>query len=303
LKRDLCTRLALGALWLCAACTSPAAVLDGGTSGSTSGGTTTGTTTGGPGTAQMRLANLAPRGVATDLCTAVHGSGQFEGPLLGGKGLDAGVLFPAVSGYVSIPAGTFDFRLVAAGGDCSQNLPGTTDLTALPPLAAGGAFTLAEVAGSRQPVQIFEDDIASPDAGSAGLRFINASVDTPSLDLGSEQDGGFTPWVTGEQFLAVGGSAQIYSGDANGYLALPAMANVLLQIESQSKDLLDLVPPAGEPLALIDGALYTLFAVPGKPLDGLLCADSSLPSSGYTPCSLYPLPDGGATVSDGGDGG
>ncbi len=292
-------RYFLAAFGLCAACSSPAVVRDGGESGSTSGGTTT-ATTGGPGVARIRLANLAPRGTATDLCTAIHGSGEFEGPLLGSRGLDSGVVFPDVSGYVSIPAETLDFRLVAAGGNCGQNLAGTTDLNDLPPLGAGGAFTVAVLSGSSQPVVIFEDDIDAPDGG-AGVRFINASANTPSLDLGSQQDGGFTPWVTGVQFLSVGGSAQIYALDGNGYLAVPAMANVLLEIESQSEDLLELSPPASEPFVLNVGALYTLFAVPGAPLGGIFCADLSLPSGGYAPCALYPLRDAGEMASaDGG---
>ncbi len=209
-------------------------------------------------------------------------------------GLSAGVPYPAVSGYVSIAAGQFDFRLVAAGGNCSQDLAGTSDLTSVPPFAAGEAFTVLEVTGAADSIQLLEDDSAAPDSQTAGLRFINASPSTPSLDLGSVQDGGsFIPWLTGVQFLSVGGSAQTYELDANGYLLVPEVANVLLEIESQSQDLLDLSPPPGQQFPLSGEALYTLFALSGSPVSGLFCSDSAPSQSSHTPCVLYPLPDTG----------
>jgi hypothetical protein len=246
--------------------------------------------------ARLRLANLIALAPAIDLCTAVHGSGEFQGPLLESAGLTSGVRYLDVSGYVSVPGGAVDFRLVAAGGDCSQNLSGTTDLTDLPPLAAGSAYTVAEILKASPPTQIFVDDLEAPDSQTAGLRILNASASNPSLDLGSRGDGGFTPWVTGAQFLAVGGTAQTYSLDANGYLAVPEVANVLLGIEYQSADLLDLSPAPGALFPLNGGDLYTLFALPGAPLDALFCADLALLQSGYTACVLYPLPNSGVTT-------
>jgi hypothetical protein len=287
-------RWAFSVLWVCLGCPGPSPVRDGGSTGGSGSSSTGGGTAGAA--ARIRLANLAPLGTGIDVCSAVHGSGQFQGPLLASAGLSSGVGYADVSGYVSIPGGALDLRLVAAGGDCSQDLKGTSDLTDLPPLAAGAEFTVAEVLGSTPPTQIFADDSAAPDSQTAGLRFINASVHAPSLDLGSVQDGGFTPWITGAQFLAVGGTAQLYSLDANGYLAVPAVASVLLEVESQSKDLLDLSAPSGGGLSLNGGALYTLFALTGSPLAGLLCTDLGLLESGYTPCVLYPLPVIGGTT-------
>jgi len=240
--------------------------------------------------ARIRLVNLAPLDAPFDLCTAVHGSGEFEGPLLASEGLSAGVRYADVSGYVPIPAGTLDFRLVPVDAGCSQALEGTKDLTDLPPFAAGAIFTGAAVARSLQPLQIFQDDVAAPDSQTAGLRFINCSADNPSLDLGIIDDGGFTPWVTGAQFLSVGGTAQMYSLDANGYLAVPEVASALLEVEYLSKDLLDLSLPSGQGPALNGGALYTLFAVGGASLNGLLCADLSLLESSYAACVLYAPP-------------
>lgn len=270
---------------------------DGGASTGATGSTGSsglGASTSGSGS-RLRLANLVPAGPSFDLCIAIHGSGQFQGPLLASLGFTSGVGYTDVSTYLAVPALALDFRLVAPGTDCSQPLNGSTDLTDLPPLAAGAAYTVAQIVKATPPTQIFEDDLLTNAAGTASLRFLDTSSADPTLDLGSVQDGGFNPWITGVQFLGVGGTAQGFSLDANGYLAIPATPDVLLRVEYQSADLLDLRPQPGAAVALSDGSLYTLFTLPGTPLGGLFCDDQALKQSGYAACVAYPIPGVGSS--------
>jgi hypothetical protein len=300
LKMQLYAVWGIAALGAVAGCSSNSGQGDGGATGST-GTSGSGSSTSGS-AAQLRLANLIPTAPGLDLCIAPHGSQAFEGPLLASLGLSSGVRYTDVSTYLAVPAGAFDFRLVAGGGSCSQPLSGTTDLTDLPPLAAGAGYTVAEIPRATPPTQIFEDDLLTSAAGTANLRLLNVSSTAPALDLGSVEDGGFDPWITGVQFLGVGGTAQGFPLDANGYLQVPATPNVHLQLESQSADLLDLSPPPGAAFPLSDGSLYTLFALPGAQLGGLFCADQSTQATGYAACVLYPIPGVSGTGTTGGTG-
>lgn len=67
----------------------------------------------------LRIAQLSADMPAVDLCVAPHGTTDFQGPLLAQMfapdGGGAGAAYGQVSGYVAVPVGRLDVRLVAAG--------------------------------------------------------------------------------------------------------------------------------------------------------------------------------------------
>ena len=283
-----------------AACSSGGHAGDG---GSTTVYTLTGGSTGGGGSpaAQVRLANLVDNGQSVDLCVALHGSGAFHGPLYAQVGASAGIASESVSLYAAVPAGQLDLRVVAAGGGCGTGVTG--DFTALPAFGVS-AFTLAfvQAGGATPTLQPFIDDQSGATApDQAALRLLDA---TPGpLDLGEESSGTFSPWINNVQPLAVGAASSAQQGftiDANGYLIAPAQSNaqLALRADSQSTDLVTLVPVTGTGLQLSGGAIYTLFAVPrGGGVGALLCDDQGYRVAAYTPCVLYPLVNGGSKTS------
>jgi len=85
-----------------------------------------------PAVASVRIAHVSPDAPALDVCVALHGTTDFQGPLIAklaaslavGGSADAanendagppGLAFSQVSAYVSLAPGQYDVRLVAAG--------------------------------------------------------------------------------------------------------------------------------------------------------------------------------------------
>lgn len=116
---------------------------------------------------------------AVDFCLAPHGTTAFLGPMLyqevaalGGlpdsgdddAGIVAGLVYPQVSSYASVPPGQYDLRVVAAG---SPNCPAGVlpDVTNLPALPRDGTLTVAlldkTAGGSGFTMTSFVDDVSS----------------------------------------------------------------------------------------------------------------------------------------------
>jgi hypothetical protein len=194
--------------------------------------------------ALLRLANWSPDSPSADFCIAPHGTTAFQGPFVAAIAAatqsdagEAGVAFPLVSAYALVAPGTYDFRIVVAGAaSCAV---GIHPDTALSPLAAGGAATVAMMgvvtptAGiPKLRVVPFADDLSAA-AGTAAIRVINASPGMPQADVG-------TGTLASKKFLAIfrnvsfGMTGQPPGGwipflvDANGYNANQPISNTVL---------------------------------------------------------------------------
>jgi Domain of unknown function (DUF4397) len=239
-----------------------------------------------PAHARVRVAHLSPDAPAVDFCLAPAGTGQFTGPVLAAAGGRGGLAYTKVTRYLDVPAIAYDVRLVApASRDCARSLGGLPDVTGLPALLAGEAFTLAatgELARGGTPFAVlaYRDD-ARPKQGKAKLRFIHASPGTPSVDVGVG---------SGDDFSAVFSDVG-YGGFAHrrrGYVTTAPLEAVELSARATGADR-DVLSIASASLPA--GAIATAFAV-GKlgdakaPLRVLLCDDSGAPRKLETRCAL-----------------
>lgn len=89
------------------------------------------------------------------------------------------VAFPAISDYLSVPAGAHSIAVAPAGAGEAAAV-----INANPTLEAGMAYTVAavgEVANIK--AQIYNDNLSAPAAGKAHVRVIHASPDAPAVDV------------------------------------------------------------------------------------------------------------------------
>jgi Domain of unknown function (DUF4397) len=155
-----------------------------------------------PAPAQVRVANLVPDAPSVDFCLKSQTDSAFTTPFVGGAGLS----FPALSGRVSMDAGTYSVRIVQAPAtDCNNVLNGLGDLSAQ--FGEGGAYTLAAIGrltGQGQPliaVTPYVDDITPPATG-VKLRYVHAAPGVDAVDIGTISGGFFSPLI---QNLGYGG--------------------------------------------------------------------------------------------------
>lgn len=236
----------------------------------------------------VRVAHLSPGGPNLDLCVGVDG-GSFLGPLLEQAGNTAGLGYEQVTAYLGVPADTTTARIVAANAsDCTTPLLGAPDL----PLPTGSALTIAAVgivdaAGSGFSTTSFVDESASADAGSAIVRFVNATPGTP-VDVGIEsEDGAFTPLFANVNYPGIASGVNI---DANGYLETAPLTNVTISIRNHAAPT-DLIAAPGVSFAAGESA--TLFAVGNSnstrmPVRALVCDDTAAPTNGFAACTVLP---------------
>lgn len=91
------------------------------------------------------------------------------------------VPYKAVSDYLTVPAGAYNFKVYAAGADPASDDP-VIDADAT--LAAGKDYSVAAVGlvADIAPA-VYEDNNAAPAAGKAHVRVIHASPDAPNVDV------------------------------------------------------------------------------------------------------------------------
>jgi hypothetical protein len=91
-----------------------------------------------------------------------------------------GVPFKTATKHAQVPAGTHTVQLRAAGSAAGGGPLGTARVTAAP----GAAYTLAAVGlAAKLQVLVLEDDFTAPPPGKAKLRGIDASPQSPALDI------------------------------------------------------------------------------------------------------------------------
>lgn len=180
---------------------------------------------------------------AVTCLTVIHGSSD-AGPIdvsIDGSLLFTGVAFGSSTGFVALPAGTYDIRITATSQSDmvlfespEQNLtPGEAV-----ELAILGSRDAATLAGLTLPIQ---PDLASP--GTAALRIVQAIPDAPPLDIalssGETLVSGLSPLTASE------------------YLTVPASAAAIEIRPAGSTDVLFPVPEFAAP----DQATITVYAL------------------------------------------
>ena len=90
------------------------------------------------------------------------------------------VPFKTATKHVQVPAGTHSVEVRPAGSASGGSRLATADAT----LAPGAAYTLAAVGlAAKLQVMVLEDDFTAPPAGKAKLRGIDASPQSPPIDI------------------------------------------------------------------------------------------------------------------------
>jgi Domain of unknown function (DUF4397) len=201
------------------------------------------------GDAQVRVAHLSPDAPNVD----VYVNGE---PVL------TDVPYTTVSSYLSLPAGTQQVTVYAAGDTSSPVIDVPVELT------AGGAYTVAAVGlvtdGSIK-AQVYQDDLRAPSAGNAKLRVIHASPDAGPVDVVPR---GGEPLAT-----------DLALPDDTPYAEVPA-GTYTLDVNAAGTDQTVLTVPDA---ALASGGVYSAFAVGtvyADSLDVLLVQDNA--STGAT---------------------
>jgi hypothetical protein len=162
--------------------------------------------TGSPPMGGLRVGNLSSDAPSVDLCVALHGTGKYQGPLLGvasRSAVDAGaadagtagVSFGQVSTYLPVAPGAYDAIVVVGGAsDCFASIAG--DPTPLPALKAGRFETVlllgdANMLGGGPALRLYattdDGDALSPVVDGAALslyvRFLHAAPSAPPVDV------------------------------------------------------------------------------------------------------------------------
>jgi Domain of unknown function (DUF4397) len=194
--------------------------------------------------AQVRVAHLSPDAPNVD----VYVNGE---PVL------TDIPYTTVSSYLSLPAGTQQVTVYAAGDTTSPVIDVPVEL------AAGGAYTIAAVGlvtDGSITAQVYQDDFRAPSAGNAKLRVIHASPDAGPVDVVPR---GGEPLATDLAFP-----------DDTPYAEVPA-GTYTLDVNAAGTDQTVLTVPDA---ALASGGVYSAFAVGtvyADSLDVLLVQDNA----------------------------
>ena len=115
------------------------------------------------GTAQVRVAHLSPDAPPVDV-------------YVNGARAVTGASFKDVTNYLSVPAGSVNFRVTPAGATSPAVIDATVTLN------NGGSYTVAATGllAGIQPI-VLEDDRGT--TGQSKVRFVHASPDAPAVDI------------------------------------------------------------------------------------------------------------------------
>lgn len=284
----------------------------GGSAGATAGGSA-GTTAGGsagsggapvPELARVRIAHLVSDGPAVAVCARVHGTDTGAPYAINVSkdlgGLANGLTYKQVSGYISVPAGTYDIKVIDASKDCTDAGITTAEL---PALADGDAVTVAArgtVAGTTAGDQlelVLLSDADQPAAGESKLRFVHAGVGAPSVDVGAYLGTAFAKVFANTSYddiLTAETAAGAFPIDANGYATLSTDLSGALSFDVRLADTGKIYATVKLPdgVTVVKGSVATVFAIgkltvtDGKPggVSALACVDSAPATNGLSTC-------------------
>jgi uncharacterized protein DUF4397 len=245
-------------------------------------------------TALLRVVHLTPDAPAVDICYAMHGSTDFQGPLLKTAGVSkTGVAYTQATKYLPLPQALYDVRVVDGAATSCAN--GLLDVTNLPALLGNENVTLAVLGLMHPPTgnnntfalkAYVDDNGVAP--GPVALRFIHASPDTPAVDTGGGSGNQFAPMFLNVTFGDVGGNA---TGN-HGYVMIPPPQEAPLwtvRLRGATDDALTFTPP----MAWSRGDTVTAFLIGDlrgapAPLKALVCVDNAAPTAGFAACAVRP---------------
>lgn len=234
--------------------------------------------------AQVRVAHLSPDAPEVDFCLLPNGADPV-GPVLQAVGLDDGLAYPGLTGYLPVGAGTYGVRLLAADATTCDDDLGIPDFTGIA-VSANTNYTVAATgivtpSGTDQAFDLkaYVDSLEVA-ADQISVRFIHLSPDTPNVDVGLGSGNAFTPLFTNVPYGAVG---QVAGED---YLEAGPLEDVTISARATGTTADALVIPGVDIPA---GAVITAFAIGNldgtpAPLKALVCVDNAA-----TP-SCTPLP-------------
>ena len=184
----------------------------------------------------LRLAHLSPDTPSVDVYVDSVSSTD-TGIVL------TGVSYGTVSGYQSVPAGTYTVSMRSAGAPATSAPVLSTTVTVDP----GAAFTVAGVGPFAQlGLKVLDDDLTPPAQGAARARVVNASQTLTPASVG----------VGGGQSL----SAQLAFPELTGYVSVPGGSTTLQVVGSSGS-------PTDIPVDLASGSTYTVLLLDGD--DGI----------------------------------
>jgi hypothetical protein len=190
------------------------------------------------------------------------------------------VRFKASSGYMTVPAGNYQFEVFAAGANPDTDGP---VLTVSADLEAGTDYTVMAVDSLSQiKARIFVDDNTAPAAGKAHVNVIHAGPNAPAVDVAVA--GG--PVLVGDLgFGSKAGPLPIDSGTYDLELRPAGTSSVALPLPG---------------IELESGNIYTFVATGYLDAEPALTvvAYSETPAASVTPPSAG---DGGLLVNSGGN--
>ena len=235
------------------------------------------------GNAQVRVAHLSPDAPAVDFCLLPEGA-PAVGPVLQSVGVNAGLSYPNVTGYLPVAAGTYGVRLLSADALSCDDTLGIPDVAGIT-VSEDTNYTVAATgmvspAGSDASfsLKVYVDSLDVP-AGQISVRFIHLSPDTPNVDVGLGSGAAFSPLFPNVPYGSVG---QL-GGD---YLQTAPLVDVTLSVRATGSFSDALVIPG---VSVPAGAVVTAFAIgnlDGSPaaLRALVCVDNAAASS----CTVLP---------------
>jgi hypothetical protein len=180
-----------------------------------------------PGTTLLRVIHTLQHVGSIDVCL-VSGT-TTVGPLFGSIGKSTGVSALANPGYLEVPSGTYEVRVMNAGLPCSQK----------PVVVSKQPFTLADGARSslvffgdserslgKRPLDVamFRDDV-TPDTLKRKIRFINVSPELGGapLDLEWRLYRATSPYqvaLSGAPYAGVATGSPLGTPSADGYASI-----------------------------------------------------------------------------------
>lgn len=216
-------------------------------------------------------------GDATVACLAIVHAALDAGPVdisVNGTVLLTGVAAATSTGFIALPADTYDLSVTASGQ------PGTVLLDLPDQTLGAGAGTEVAVVGSRDSstltALVLSIDPIAPADGTSSLRVVQAIPDAPPLDIGLE---------TGETLIA--GLPPL---TATGYVTAPATATSIVVRPAGAPDVLfplpGFTPPSAGTLTIYalgtvtnpTGISLLTVVVPGSTTDVPGTPDASTPA-------------------------
>jgi hypothetical protein len=179
---------------------------------------------------QVRIMHASPDTPAVDIF--VDGERAVEG-----------LAFPDDTGYIELPAGTYNVQVFVSPSDGSGDAALEADLQ----VASGAAYTVLAtglLADGSLGLLPLEDNLATPESGNAHVRLIHTGADAPAVDV-----------------LVAGTDTKVFENvsfnEAQGPVPVPA-GNYDLEVSVNPDGPVALELPG---IALADRTVYTVVAI------------------------------------------